>query len=1088
MAGLPLEAAAPGSPQSQVRSDFEALLADTEKLKSTGQALYQHCAQGGQLQNPVPLVIGSLLARVAFLGAAVHGPSLEAAWSPERRQRVLADMAGDDAETIFCSKLLPEAIKSVVAALDQADGEKSSEQNEQPEWLVSWIADDGLEKLDPATIDTPKAAATEAPELESAADEPRSAGHATELEHAVAPDRTQLPDAFAPIQTESIPRDHVDEHTATQQPSASTDDQTRSTPPAIQREKPPHLGGYDGEISATVNDQVRSTSPASRRTRQQSGGTLAEMPIGAAAPAPSILQSVHTVKGSIRPGSPKISGTLSGTLGPKLALAAKSSKTPSRSLAPSLVSARAQSQLLTKELAVLDAEARLLVGRQDGRILLECLQCLLAEDFHTAPKLWKAVAVQSKDRTTIGLHELDEALQLNLKIVLPKETMLSIWRAAVDPEGTNFLFDKCPEKLQQVRMNYHQFMGTFMPSSWAEMRKKQENEEPIAVAYQQPSCTAAFKSRMRTFNEDQHRRRPSSSRRASKTKATVTKSEETRQREERGFFGFLTAEAQARDEGSFRMAMHLALCSEFKKKLRHCFLYRDWCHQKMVEELEEDFLHDHKVEEMAQEAELKQENIQRHSEASQTKLAELSQEWHVIKSFQGPVCVFVEYPYDEWGAEERWKEDIKVEEWPVKKVVHQLREDIDKRKTPTFSEESFTELVVTYVREGSFAEHLGVIPGARLVSIGMQSHRFDPQEGTWIDEKTSTLAFEVPNEEGLGPVQDLVRAAAGEHDRHHGDLEIFNAFTQTLRRRCLQVDGHPTHSKVEERRLWEAITASSCAGNLRIVREQLHHALELAWQRGKVLAPLAESSADLLFDLALGSEEICFSPRASQATQPSSRRPGSLPPEALRTTAIAAPSATVPVGTWRPRDKSLASGYGSIGPQLRLECPTCETCGGRGHDRHAPHLLGAPPAVMHVDPQMRRETYGIYCDRRLDAPWTGRCGGRGHLAWQCPGLYSDSAKGIPYLPGRRCRKCLGLLACSTIASAEAEHPAFQDFWARMGPCEICQGLGHWWRTCPHTGDTVQTVDIRQLARIRRSYLAESLRLAGTLDWPASLKS
>lgn len=1123
----------PGSPRSQVRSDLEALLTDPEKLQATGKALYQNCAQGGQLQNPVPLVLGTLLSRAASLGATIDGPTLKAAWAPDRRQSVLAQMAGQNAETIFCSELLPEAIQSVVAALEhqeQATGEQSSDHSSQPEWLVAWIADDGSEKNASTSADSPKdAAAAETPEPESNSDVPRDVGNATELEHTFArartmlPDesalaRTMLPDESAPVQSASTPRVATAcQLSASGEQSATADDQTRSMSqacisPASQRRKPKPLDGYENELSATANDQARSMSPASRHIQRLprvgsenihsgGGGTSADQPIGAAAPCmvptPSIFHSARTVKGNTGPTSPKFRATISGTLGPTLALAARNSSKSDRRLASSLVSARAQNQLLTKKSAILDEEAILIVQRQDGRILLECLQCLLAQDFSTAPKLWKAVAVQSKDRTTVDLPELDKALQVNLKIVLPKETMMSIWRTAVDPEGTQFVSNKSSEKLLKVRMNYHQFMGIFMPGSWAEMRKKQENEESIAVAHQHPSCTAAFKSRLRAFNEDQHRRRPSSSRRAGTRKAlaTVPKTEETLEQEERGFFGLVTSEAQARDEGTFRMAMHLALCSELKKKLRHCFRYRAKCRQRLKEEVREDFhlalQFPHKQEQMIQEVTMKEENIHRYLAGSVSKIAELFHEWHVISSFPGPVCVIVEYPYyEEWEGAEAWKQDITVEEWCIKKVVHQLRENISDRKLPTFSEEDLTELVVTFVREGSPAARAGVLPGARLVSIGMQSHRFDAEEGTWIDEKTSTLAFEVPNEEGLGPVQDLVRVAAGEHDRrHHGELEVFNAFTKTLRRRCAHEDGTPTHSKLEERRLWEAISASSCAGNLRIVREQLHRALEISRQRDKLLAPLADSSADLLFDLARGCEESCFSPRASQASQPSSRRPGSLPPAAFGATAKAALSATVPAGTWRPRDKPLASGYGSVGihppPKLQLECPICETCGGRGHDRHAPHLLGAPSPVVSVDPELGPETYGIYCDRRLGEPWNGLCGGRGHLAWQCPGLYSDSTKGGPYSL-ERCRKCLGLVAFSTVTNAEAEHPDFQEFWARTGPCEICQGLGHWWRTCPHTGDTVETVDIRQLARIRRSYLAESLRNAGTLDWPASL--
>eukprot|EP00435_Cladocopium_sp_Y103_P051484 s2636_g16.t1 len=72
----------------------------------------------------------------------------------------------------------------------------------------------------------------------------------------------------------------------------------------------------------------------------------------------------------------------------------------------------------------------------------------------------------------------------------------------------------------------------------------------------------------------------------------------------------------------------------------------------------------------------------------------------------------------------------------------------------------------------------------------------------------------------------------------------------------------------------------------------------------------------------------------------------------------------------------------------------------------------------------------------------------------------DMSHGSDPLGVPRCWKCLGRLPS---LSHEGEHPEVNPFLAQQLPCEICSGLGHTWRCCPHM-DGVDTVDIRQAGR------------------------
>lgn len=227
--------------------------------------------------------------------------------------------------------------------------------------------------------------------------------------------------------------------------------------------------------------------------------------------------------------------------------------------------------------------------------------------------------------------------------------------------------------------------------------------------------------------------------------------------------------------------------------------------------------------------------------------------------------------------------------------------------------------------------------------------------------------------------------------------------------------------------MWEVACAFSCAQNMRLTREQLNFVMQDSAQT----LPLAEGALERLYDLANKKESEDYA-------QNHGRRPTS-PTRSFASTRAAE--------SFRGRP-GTATG----------RCPTCEICGGRGHTRDSPHLVNE---------------YGVTCNRKL-LQWEGRCSGKGHAEWQCPGLYQ-----VDPTPGsvRRCKKCLGLCQDEDVFESGGAHPETNTFLAKTLACEVCSGLGHWWRTCPHAKAT-ETVDIRELARLRHAYLAESLLVAG----------
>ncbi|OLQ10978.1 hypothetical protein AK812_SmicGene5285 [Symbiodinium microadriaticum] len=99
------------------------------------------------------------------------------------------------------------------------------------------------------------------------------------------------------------------------------------------------------------------------------------------------------------------------------------------------------------------------------------------------------------------------------------------------------------------------------------------------------------------------------------------------------------------------------------------------------------------------------------------------------------------------------------------------------------------------------------------------------------------------------------------------------------------------------------------------------------------------------------------------------------------------------------------------------------------------------------------------------------------------GLFDSPSVGLAApsdpLGEQRCRLCLGRLPSGHTSRPKRAHPEVNNFLARDFACQVCGGLGHWWRNCPHTG--LETVDMDQLARLRARYLAESFRIAGQAE-------
>eukprot|EP00434_Breviolum_minutum_P000578 symbB.v1.2.000503.t1/scaffold11.1/size528188/52 len=216
-----------------------------------------------------------------------------------------------------------------------------------------------------------------------------------------------------------------------------------------------------------------------------------------------------------------------------------------------------------------------------------------------------------------------------------------------------------------------------------------------------------------------------------------------------------------------------------------------------------------------------------------------------------------------------------------------------------------------------------------------------------------------------------------------------------------------------ERLGWEAVQSFQCRTRQRCTRQEILLALQLSG------AAPSEDAAECLVDSLIEAE----------AEQGLSHRQRST--MALTSVSFGATS------------------FQGAPERMRSTCPVCEICGGRGHSKTAPHLVSQ---------------YMGNCQRPLPNFWGGVCGGEGHHAWQCPGLHQDPL-GVP-----RCWKCLGRLPR---VSHEGEHPEVNKFLAQHLPCEMCDGLGHSWRSCPHM-DGVDTVDIRQFERLRGTFNAESL--------------
>ncbi|CAL1132786.1 unnamed protein product [Cladocopium goreaui] len=337
---------------------------------------------------------------------------------------------------------------------------------------------------------------------------------------------------------------------------------------------------------------------------------------------------------------------------------------------------------------------------------------------------------------------------------------------------------------------------------------------------------------------------------------------------------------------------------------------------------------------------------------------------------------------------------------------------------PSCSFQEFTDLVVVAVCEDGPAQRRGIKDGDRLVSIGVRSESWNEMGGCWHEppQRLQTLAFEVND---ASPSRPPTRGG--------------------LLAQLLMAAGGPGAGKEDfstfvallrgvgvmdtrvERMAWEAVQSFQCRMRQRCTRQEVLLALEISG------AAPSEDAAECLVDALLETE-------AEQGPMRRIRKPQ---------------------WTQAPSPSGAAS-LGALPDHMRSGCPICEVCGGRGHSKSAPHLVSK-----------RSETW---CQRPLPKFWGGVCGGEGHEPWQCPGLHQDPL-GVP-----RCWKCLGRLPS---LSHEGEHPEVNPFLAQHLPCEICSGLGHTWRCCPHM-DGVDTVDIRQFECLRGAFNAESLyrRLSG----------
>ncbi|CAE8591065.1 unnamed protein product [Polarella glacialis] len=517
-------------------------------------------------------------------------------------------------------------------------------------------------------------------------------------------------------------------------------------------------------------------------------------------------------------------------------------------------------------------------------------------------------------------------------------------------------------KAAAVRLTYNQFTSVFITAylaeatSKAEPRRTQSSRRATTDFPANATATSSFKAPARRIGyREEPRRRPSAAASATATVllgASSTAATPSSSSSSGGVASALAAEAQSLDEGSLCEAVQIALSHELAKNIELCIGSRASSMRSRNQ---------------CQENDERRENFAQHHRSAARKLSELIKDWHLLKSSVGPRGVLVEYPDGE-----DWQDDVQVEERVVHRYMHRLIDGV-----PDSVEQEFPELFVIRVQKGGLAETAGIIPGSRLITIGMRSGKYEPRKARWIDQKVVTLTFEVRDEFQPDLLQELLPSS------NVHSIEGFKAFSEVIKRRCRGPDG-ALHKYSEVQAMWEATTAFSCSLNMRLTRRQLSHALSLA--AGS--PPLAEGAADCLFDLVRGSESLLQTGDATQA----------------------APTAA-------PSGDPVPSGSAASRTLMRLRCPVCEVCGGRGHSKEAPHLI-----------EEYSSRYGKKCCRELPMPWGGDCGGHGHIAMQCPGLFEDTSQ------GSRCKKCLGILH-KTSTVTPGEHPAVNRFLAVHIACE-----------------------------------------------------
>jgi len=1041
----------------RVRREFEALLADPNALRATGRELLEALASQGA-SNPVPLILGCLLSRAASAGVSVDEEALQAAWPQEERHALRARLSGKDDTEVDGAffEALTRCLSTVLAALRGRLGPATVEDvaslldaSTPPHWISEWIVEETL-AMDPATTTAESVHSTaddkDASKEAAGADPDAAAMYSVIVEESSVTRPPPLEDRMhsPPIQEKQSP---VMAEAALAQMEAMHEQETpaeKPLPGAIDRAVTLSKGAFTATL--TVNDlaplptqedlaELVPLLPEMALDPVPAAKLASEAPGEAEAtePAPNVetvqqavvkdceeqeevLQNAAQQKGPF-----ELTMLAASTMPASTGWGRPPSMRPRQAGVPLGLARRALRRVPKK---FCQEEARLLLWSGNGHFLLECLRYLLAADFGTAPELFRTVVSRAVTAASAGLEDLDELLR-RAYAALPLEALAALWAAAVEEVGL------CSDGRAAAgyRLNYTQFSQAFFKSMPG-------GSSPGAAAFRSPqpgsataqTLTASFKTLRRDFQHDRHRRPPSPwNSRSPRPLVTKGKPPKEPRPDPRSFSEALAFLVQGTDEGAVRLGLQLARSRACCKVLHTLFEVRDRDRHHLLfgkedhdEDDEEELLHD-RQDELAGKKMTRQDReeaqklaLRQKMRGSEMDFMNFSKDWHHVKSAPGPPCVIVEYP--QGAGDLDWQQDVQVQEISEWRYIHKLVDGV-----PTTSYEECTDLIVVAVREDGPAQRRGVRDGYKLMSIGMRmgwwaSPRMDTDDWLQSIRRIQTLAFEPCDLTApTGPLPLLMAAAGGEKRGKEDQM----AFTQALRRFG---DGKERHGL--ERAMWEGVTAMVCSTNDGATREQAHLAVQMAGHP----PPLADGAVDGLFDALLDTEIESLPP------------PEPISPRLLDTTQTLLKS---------------SSQSRICKPHMRTRVAFCKVCGGCGHTADTPHLVHQE----HLPP----------CNRRLPPFWGGTCGGHGHLPWQCPGLLQDP------LGEQRCRQCLGVLPSGHTSRPKRAHPEVNNFLARDFACQVCGGLGHWWRNCPHSG--LETVDMDQLGRLRARYLAESFRIA-----------